>query len=86
MEFFQSVAAIRVVFALGIVNVVSGLLVFLTCRCTPGGRLTMLVTGNLMKYSAYRRFYSIHCYIWWVFWTSVMVHAIFAMASIGVPY
>ena len=86
MSIFQSVAAVQVVFVLGIVNIVSGLLVFFTCRCMPGARLTVRISGNLMKYAFYRRIYGYHCYIWWVFWGSVMVHAVFAIGSIGFPF
>ncbi len=39
-----------------------------------------------MKYPFYRRIYGFHCYIWWVFWGSVMVHAVFAIGSIGFPF
>lgn len=86
MSIFQSAVALRVVFALGILNVVSGLLVFLTCRCTPGARIVTRITGNLMEYSFYRRVFGYHCYIWWVFWVSVMVHAVFAIGVVGVPF
>ena len=86
MSFFESVVAVRVVFALGIINIVSGLLVFMSCRCTPGSRLVMRLTGSLMKYEVYRRFYGLHCYIWWIFWVSVMVHAVFAIGSLGFPF
>ena len=86
MSFFESVVAVRVVFALGIVNIVSGLLVFMSCRCTPGARLMSRLTGNLLKYPLYRRFYALHCYIWWIFWVSVMVHAVFAIGSLGFPF
>jgi hypothetical protein len=59
----------------------TGALIFLSCRCIPGLR----IVGNLMQYPAYKRFYRYHCYIWWVFWTSVIVHAIFGIVTIGVP-
>ena len=45
MDIFHSVAAVRVIFILGIINLVSGILAFLTCRCVPGAR----ITGNLLE-------------------------------------
>lgn len=86
MSVFQSVAAVRVVFVLGIINVLSIGLIFLTCRCTPGARLTARITGNLMRFAFYRRVFSLHCYLWWVFWASVIVHAVFAVGSVGFPF
>lgn len=82
MDVFQSIIAARVIFILGIINLVSVGLIFFSCRCIPGSR----ITGKLMKYSAYKRFYKYHCRIWGVFWPSVVVHAIFAIALLGVPF
>ena len=39
-----------------------------------------------MKYSAYKRFYKYHCYIWWVLLPSVVIHAGLALAFFGVPF
>jgi hypothetical protein len=77
---FQSIA-VPVIFILGIFNVVIGLLILLSCRCIPGLKLT----DGLMRYPAYKCFYKYHCYLWWVFWPSVLVHAIFAIAFFGIP-
>jgi len=82
MDVFQSVIAARVIPILGIINLVSGGLIFSSCRCIPGSK----VAGKLMKYSAYKRFFKYHCYIWWVFWPSVAVHAIFAITFYGIPF
>jgi hypothetical protein len=70
----------RVIYILGIVNLVTGLLVFFSCRCIPGSKLT----AGLMKHKKYQRFYKYHCYFWRVFWPSVIVHAIFAIGFFGV--
>jgi hypothetical protein len=77
----QSVITARLIFALGITNLVTGALIFFSCRCIPGNR----IAGKLMKYPAYQRFYTYHCYIWWAFWTSVVVHTILVIAFFGVP-
>jgi hypothetical protein len=78
MDIFN-LLAIRLLFILGIVNVVTGLLIFFSCRCLPGSR----IGGKLMKYQPYQRFYKYHCYIWKVFWPSVIIHALLAIIFIG---
>ena len=82
MGIFQSTVVVKLIFSLGIVNLVSGALIFFSCRCLPGSRLAV----GLMKYSAYKRFYKYHCYIWWVFWPSVVIHAGLALVFFGVPF
>ncbi len=82
MDIFQSEVAVRLIFVLGISNLVLSSLIFLSCRCIPGWKLT----GKLMQYGAYKRFFKFHCYLWWVFWPSVVVHAIFAIALLGAPF
>ncbi len=86
MSLFQSIAAIRVLFILGMLNGVLMLLVYFTCRCTPGARLVTRITGGLMKYPFYRRIYGYHCYLWPALWLSVAVHAVFAVGTIGFPF
>ena len=82
MDFFQSELAPRLIFILAIINLVSGVLIFLSCRCIPGLR----ISGQIMKITAYARFYKIHCYIWWVFWISVLAHAVIAIGFMGIPF
>ncbi len=72
----NAATVIRVILALGIVNLVTGALVFFTCRCQPGPRIG----------KRFPRFYKAHCYLWRVFWASVIVHAILAIVYVGVPF
>ena len=72
----------RVLFTLGILNLVMALLILFTCRCIP----TSKALEGLMKNPAYKRFYKYHCYLWWIFWPSVVVHAVLAIAILGVPF
>ena len=72
---------VRIVFSLGIINVISGILIFVTCRCLPGSRIGKRWMAN--KY--YQRFFKLHCFIWWIFWISVMIHAILVFIYIGLP-
>jgi hypothetical protein len=78
----DSLTALRVLFILGIVNLVTGFLIFFSCRCLPGLKLGK----NLMKYRWYQHFFKLHCYIWWIFWVSVVIHAVFAIVYIGWPF
>ena len=81
MEIFQSILIVRMIFILGIVNVLAGTLIFFSCRCISSGGLLK----KLMKYPAYQRFFGYHCYIWWIFWPSVVIHALLAIAFFGIP-
>ncbi len=75
------IIATRIIFILGLTNLVSGLLIFFSCRCLGGSKLG----GRLMKYLFYQRFYRLHCYIWRVFWVSVMLHATLAIIYLRLP-
>ena len=79
MSTFDTALAIRVIIILGAINLVTALLIFFTCRCLPGWRIGKL----LMKYKTYQRFYKYHCYIWMIFWTSVVAHSILAFIFVG---
>ncbi len=81
MDIFQSLIAGRLIFVLGIINLVTAILVFGSCRCLPGLR----IADRLIRYPSYRRFFKLHCYIWWIFWVSVVVHAFFALMFFGWP-
>ena len=82
MNIFQSELAPQLIFVMGIINLVSGLFVLVTCRCIPG----LKITGNLMQNVVYRTIFKYHCLVWWVFWISVVVHAVFALGFIGIPF
>ncbi len=86
MSLFESIVALRVLFILGMLNGVLVLLIFLTCRCTPGARLIIRLSGGLMKYPFYRRIYGYHCYLWPALWASIAVHTVFAIGAIGFPF
>lgn len=71
----------KLVYILGITNLVSLLLVLFSCRCMMGVRLF----AQLMKRSWYKRFYTSHCYYWWVFVISVAFHSVLALVAFGNP-
>ena len=82
MDIFHTLAAARLIFILGIVNFVTAFLLLVSCRCLPGSKL---IGKALMGNPFYRRFFTLHCYIWPVFWASVVVHAFFAVMFFGWP-
>jgi hypothetical protein len=82
MDIFQSIIAARLIFIFAVINLVTGALVLLSCRCIP----TSKITASLMKYRTYQHFYRYHCYIWWVFWVSVIAHAVFAGMFFGIAF
>jgi len=81
MDVFQSVTAARLVFILGILNFVLIVLIYFTCRCLPASR----IGGKLKKYPQYQRLFGKHCYLWLLFWPSVVVHAFFAIMLLRWP-
>ena len=80
MESFYVIAP-RIIFFLGIVNLLTGLLVFFSCRCLPGSK----IGAALMQKPPYKSFYKWHCHLWKVFWPSVLVHTILALTFFGWP-
>jgi hypothetical protein len=78
----STVVATRIIYVLGAINVVTGILIFFSCRCLPGSRWGR----GLTKFKWYQRFFKLHCLIWWIFWCSVIIHAIFVMVYLGFPF
>jgi hypothetical protein len=79
---FTTQTAMRILFVLGMINLITGALIFFSCRCLPGSR----IGKNLKNHKWYQKFFKWHCYIWWIFWISVVAHAIFATIYIGWPF
>lgn len=83
MDIFHELWVEKLIFAMGISNIVLGTLIFLSCRCIP---MTVFIGNRLMKYRTYQKFYKIHCALWPLLWISVTVHAVFAIGFLGNPY
>jgi hypothetical protein len=82
MSLFHSVLASRIIFIFGIINLVTILAIVFSCRVFP----TSKVLKPLTKNKPFQKFYKYHGYIWWVFWASVIIHAVFAIGQLGVPF
>lgn len=73
---------VRLVYVLGIMNIFGLALVFFSCRCLMGSGLFQM----LWQRSWYKRFYSWHCYFWWLFFMSVFAHSVLALVVFGNPF
>ncbi len=73
MEVFYSIA-LPLIIILGFLSAITGLIIFLSCRCFPSWK----PAGKLMNNAAYKKFFKTHCNLWWVFWVLVIVHAVVA--------
>jgi hypothetical protein len=72
---------IKLVYILGITNLIGLALVLLSCRCTLG-----LNSDKFSNSKFYMAIYKYHCYYWWLFIASVIAHAIIAFISFGNPF
>jgi len=80
--FFHSLLAARIVFIFSILNIILGILVFLSCRCLPGFKFMQ----GIMQNKRYLSFYKYHCWLWLLFLISVAVHSVFAINILGIPF
>ena len=71
----------KLVFILGIINVLSILAVFFTCRCLIGFKFV----NEMLKRPWYRWAFDHHCWYWRIFAVSVTLHAILALLVFGIP-
>ena len=81
MEIFQSLFAVRLAFIMGITNGILALLLFFSCRCpvTNFGK-------KWMASGSFQKFYKFHCYFWWIFLASVVIHIVFSIGLYGIPF
>jgi len=71
----------RLVFILGITNLIGLVLILFTCRCFPN-----FLPQKVRETKIYRKIYSKHCWIWWFFIISVALHSVFAIVYFGNPF
>lgn len=82
MPLFPAIIYARVVFITAMINLITLSLILLSCRCVGMWGLTSKIT----KHSWYKRFFKWHCYVWYVFLPSVIIHAVFALTLMGIPF
>lgn len=71
-----------VIFITAMINLLAICLILLSCRCINMWPLTSF----LSKYPWFKRFFKWHCYFWYLFIPSVIIHAFFALSVIGFPF
>ncbi len=74
--FIDPQIASKILLIAGITNVIFVVLVFFSCRCLVGKN----IYSRLIKYDWYKKFYTKHCYYWWAFFISVLVHTFLALS------
>ena len=74
--------AAKLSYILGIVNLVTMAMVVLSCRCIMG----VDFVNRMQKNSIFQKFYRYHCYYWWLFFLSVLFHAILSITAYGNPF
>jgi hypothetical protein len=77
-----AIVQLRIIFVLGILQGITAILILLSCRCFGG----ISLGAKLLKYPVFRKFYKYHCYLWWPFWISVVVHVVLAINLMGFPF
>ncbi len=73
---------IRIVFITAMINIAAILLILSSCRCIN----TWKLNSGLTKIPGFKRFFKWHCYLWYIFIPSVIIHAIFALILMGIPF
>ena len=81
MALIDPATGIRLIYILGITNIIGIILVLFSCRCILGVR----VANRIIKYSWGKIFYKYHCLYWWLFIISVILHTILAFVYLGNP-
>jgi len=74
--------ATRVIFALGLVNLLTLLALFFSCRCM--GALGLY--SKISRFRAYGTLYRFHCYYWIILGLSVAAHLGIAISVLGIPF
>jgi hypothetical protein len=78
----SALVMLRIVFVTALINILAILMVLFSCRCMN----TWKITGGLNKLAWFKHFFRWHCYLWYVFLPSVIVHAVFALKLLGIPF
>jgi len=79
---FETLLGPKIVFLLGMANILGILLIFFSCRCLIGNAFVQ----RMYQKDWYRKFYNAHCYYWWFFFISVVLHTVFAFLIFGNPF
>ncbi len=79
MAIIDPALGVKLVYLLGITNIIGFLLIFFSCRCVGG----IGSFSGLLSKKWFNRFYNYHCYYWWFFAISVLLHTALAFIVFG---
>lgn len=82
MDVFRTIEAARILFASGLLVLVTSVLIMLSCRCVPAKGALSSVRQAPWFQGLFRR----HCILWRVFVVVLIVHVIFAVGFLGLPF
>lgn len=82
MDNFIANWGVKLVYTFGITNIVSIVLIYFSCRCLVQPKIFQ----KLLTYNWYRWFYKQHCWLWWIFFVSVILHTFLAFILFGNPF
>ena len=75
MKFLLSPLIENIILVTALINIVTVLLLFFTCRFIP----TFNLTKPLVNKKWFKTIYKYHTYIWWLLGPSVLIHAVIAL-------
>jgi len=78
----KMVLALKILFIFGLTNILFLLLLAFSCRCIGLHK----ITSKFLTYEKYRKFYNLHCYYWYGFFISVIIHTSLAFYLFGWPF
>ncbi len=79
---FTPLIMVRVVFVTAMINLASVSLILFSCRCLNMWK----ITSGLNKQAWFKRVFRWHCYIWYILVPSIVIHAVFALKVLGIPF
>ena len=82
MSIVDPVFGVKLVYLLGITNVLFFLLIASTCRCVIGVKFV----NDMLKKQWYRWLFDHHCWYWRLFFLSVTIHIALALMVFGSPF
>jgi len=82
MAFFKTIEAVRILFIAGSLMLLTSVLLMLSCRCVPAKGLL----GSVRRAPWFQALFRQHCLLWRIFVVCLVVHVVFAIGFLGIPF
>lgn len=82
MAFFKTIEAVRILFASGLLVLITAVLLMLSCRCVP----VKGAVARVRQASCFQGLFRRHCILWFVFVAGLVLHVVFAFGFLGIPF